>query len=722
MSLSHDTNGCPPDTHSPASAAAPLSGGSLSNLLGGASPPSRPQPLLSTSIGADAERDPGSTTSRKQIDSARDSIEGDEPAVDPPHARSTSNSSGPQHLQMSPQSSPYYNGRNSQSFHMTLGQQRRSSATGHGGNSTPPAIRYTHSEAHPTTNRGSFSSGTNGAAQGLGNTHLHGSSTGGGSGGGNGPDEGKNMYQLWLPWEETALVDWLYEPTNCKLFNEPRRKKECHERIIREILSGKTSRSIEGKIRTLEKRYYKASAEIQRQDFASAHPGKQPLEVAEALCINFHKLETIFKSGLAQQFSSSQQHSQKKAWVAGSPASESGVTSQGIIAGSPFDQRTGSPPNGPKLTAAAVGSASLAGTGNLGGNAEGGSASLLSIPRASPPRISAAESLPYRAAGQSRKLAPKRGLDGSLLPDGGNGAAATTADADGPLMMSSGKRSRTFPAMLQTRHSPARHVQPVDPRLTAADTQQQLYQSLALQQRSPMTMQMQIPPTYLQQQQQQQLFYQRPPEYPRNLPHHYPMDAAAAAMAACGTPNSARSSGVAGGQQQQLLAPAQSQMGNGVSGSAAGPPPVSAQAPLSSSTPQGPNMAMSSIRESQDAQSAGQHSAAILGTREELEWLQFNLRREELEFRKTVFVHEQDLENKRMQIEENRLEVQKKEMDVEAKRIDMQTKQMELQMDSLRSLSGMLSQMVTQMSSLIASKSDSGSKGRRRDSVDSLDK
>ncbi|KAJ2059252.1 hypothetical protein GGH13_006981 [Coemansia sp. S155-1] len=58
-------------------------------------------------------------------------------------------------------------------------------------------------------------------------------------------------------------------------------------------------------------------------------------------------------------------------------------------------------------------------------------------------------------------------------------------------------------------------------------------------------------------------------------------------------------------------------------------------------------------------------------------------------------------------------------MDVEAKRIEMQTKQTELQMDSLRSLSGMLSQMVTQMSSLITSKS--GSKNRRRDSVDSLD-
>ncbi|KAJ2025910.1 hypothetical protein IWW57_003216, partial [Coemansia sp. S610] len=114
MSLSHDTNGCPPDTHSPASAAAPLSGGSLSNLLGGSSPPGRPQHLPSASIGTDAERDAGNATSRKQVDSARDSIEGDEPQANPPHARSTSNSSGPQHVQMSPESSPYYNGRNSQ--------------------------------------------------------------------------------------------------------------------------------------------------------------------------------------------------------------------------------------------------------------------------------------------------------------------------------------------------------------------------------------------------------------------------------------------------------------------------------------------------------------------------------------------------------------------------------------------------------------------------------
>ncbi|KAJ2079883.1 hypothetical protein GGI16_007696, partial [Coemansia sp. S142-1] len=566
------------------------------------------------------------------------------------------------------------------------------------------------SEAHPHTNRGSFSSSsTNGAAQALGNMPLH--------GGGGGPDEGKNIYQLWLPWEETALVDWLYEPTNCKLFNEPRRKKECHERIIREILSSKTSRSIEGKIRTLEKRYLKASTEIQRSDFASIHPGKQPLDVAEALCINFHKLEAIFKSGLAQQPpSSQQQHAQKKAWVAGSPASESGVTSQGLVAGSPFDQRTGSPPTGPKP--AAAGSSSLAGIGSIsatsmGSNAGGSSANLLSIPRASPPRISAAESLPYRPAGQSRKLAPKRGPDGSLLPDGSNGGA----DADGPLMLSSSKRSRTFPAMFQTQHNPANHMQAVDPRLTAADIQQQqqLQQTLASQ-RSPMAMQMQISSAYPPHQ-HQQMYYQRQPEYPRHMHHQYPMDAASAAVVG-GAPNSARSSAAVGGQQP--LSSTQLQMGNGNGVGAAASLPISGQAPLSSSTPSGPNMAMPSIRESQqDAASAGQHSAAVLGTREELEWLQFNLRREELEFRKTVFVHEQDLENKRIRIEENRLEVQKREMDVEAKRIEMQTKQTELQMDSLRSLSGMLSQMVTQMSSLITSKS--GSKSRRRDSVDSLD-
>ncbi|KAJ2459158.1 hypothetical protein GGF42_001645 [Coemansia sp. RSA 2424] len=670
------------------------------------------------------EGDAGNPAGHKQIDSARDSIEGDDHPADPPHIRSTSNSSGLQRHQMSPQSSPYYNGRSSQSFHQTLGQQRRSSATGHGGDSTPPAIRYTQSDAHSGAKRGSFSGGStaNGAGQGLGGMSLH----GGADCGAGGPDEGKINYQLWLPWEETALVDWLYEPTNCKLFNEPRRKKECHERIIREILSNKTSRAIEGKIRTLEKRYLKASAEIQRPEFASAHPGKLPLDVAEALCNNYHKLETIFKSGLAQQppplplhqpAQASQQ--QKKAWVAGSPASESGATPQGpVVASSPFDKRTVSPPSSSK-PAAAAGAVPLAGASIIAG---GSSANLLSIPRVSPPRLSAAESLPYQPAGHLSKIAPKRGLDGSLLPGSGG------ADADGPLMMSSSKRSRTFPSMPKTRHSPAHHLQPTDSRVAAADIQQLQQQALASQ-RSPMAMQMQVSPAYpqhhqnhhlgqnhsqQQQQQQQQIYYQRMPDHPRHVQYHYPMDAAAVAGA---TPNSARS--VAAGNLQPL-APTQSPMGNGVGGSAAGPP-ISAQPPLSSSTPLAANTSMPSIRETLDVPGAGQYSAAVLGTREELEWLQFNLRREELEFRKTVFVHEQDLETKRMRIEESRLEVQKREMDVEAKRIEMQTKQMDLQMNSLHSLTSMLSQMVTQMSSLITAKSGSASKSRRRDSADSLE-
>ncbi|KAJ2747558.1 hypothetical protein GGI20_000383 [Coemansia sp. BCRC 34301] len=717
MSLTHDANGFPPSSHSPAGTVVPPSGSSLSNLLGDTPPPSHPQSMYPSTTSTSAvlanihtEESSGNPSGHKQADSTHDHIEGDDHPADSQHIRSASNSSGPQRRHMSPQSSPYYNGRGSQSFHQPLGQQRRSSATGHGGDLTPPAIRYTQSDAHPGAKRGSFSgsNNTNGPSQGSGNMPVH---------GGAGPDEGKNMYQLWLPWEETALVDWLYEPTNCKLFNEPRRKKECHERIIREILSSKTSRSIEGKIRTLEKRYLKASTEIQRPDFASVHPGKLPIDVAEALCNNFHKLETIFKSGLAQQQQQPSQvlQQQKKTWAAGSPASESGVTAQGhVAAGSPFDQRTGSPPN--SSMPAAPGTTSLAGAGSMRGVARGSNADLLSIPRASPPRLTAAESLPYQPASHSRKIAPKRGPDGSLLPDSSGGT-----DADGPLMMSSSKRSRTFPAMLQTRHSPGHLLQPADPRATAVDMQQLQQQTMAPH-RSPMAMQMQVSSAYsqhhhhhLSQQQQQQLYYQRMPDHPRHIQHHYPTDAAAVAGTA---PNSARS--FAAGSLQPL-ASTQSPMGNGIGGSATGPP-VSMQPPLSSSTPSAANVAMPSIRETLDAPGTGQHSAAVLGTREELEWLQFNLRREELEFRKTVFVHEKDLESKRMRIEETRLDVQKREMEVEAKRIEMQTKQMDLHMDSLRSLTSMLGQMVGQMSTLVAAKSGSGSKSRRRDSADSLDK
>ncbi|ORX66850.1 hypothetical protein DL89DRAFT_60827 [Linderina pennispora] len=99
-------------------------------------------------------------------------------------------------------------------------------------------------------------------------------------------DEGKAGYALWLPWEESALIDWLYEPSNRRLFNEPRRKKDCHERIIRDVLPSKTSRAIEGKIRTLEKRYQRAEAETHRPDFSTKHQGNtsatMPIPVVSA--------------------------------------------------------------------------------------------------------------------------------------------------------------------------------------------------------------------------------------------------------------------------------------------------------------------------------------------------------------------------------------------------------------------------------------------------------
>ncbi|KAJ2883177.1 hypothetical protein IWW38_005578, partial [Coemansia aciculifera] len=215
-----------PDTRSSAGAVAPPHGSSISNIVDGTPPLNQPLPAYSPSISVSAVQASMYTEGNS---SARNSVEGDDNHTDPPHIRSASNSSGvqqqQQHSQMSPHLSPYYNGRSSQSFHQPLVKQRRSSATGHGGDSTPPGIRYTQSDAHPGAKRGSFSGGSgsnsnnNGPAHGPASMPLHGSS-------GGGPDEGKNMYQLWLPWEETALVDWLYEPTNCKLFNEPRRKKE----------------------------------------------------------------------------------------------------------------------------------------------------------------------------------------------------------------------------------------------------------------------------------------------------------------------------------------------------------------------------------------------------------------------------------------------------------------------------------------------------------------
>ncbi|KAJ1937269.1 hypothetical protein EC988_007941, partial [Linderina pennispora] len=197
-------------------------------------------------------------------------------------------------------------------------------------------------------------------------------------------DEGKAGYALWLPWEESALIDWLYEPGNRRLFNEPRRKKDCHERIIRDVLPSKTSRAIEGKIRTLEKRYQRAEAETHRPDFSTKHQGKRADEVAEALCTNYFKLHAIFNPAARQ---------------------------------APWHK------DGPGARSPSQASTSL------------------SVPRASPPRIASAESMPH---GQQlvRKIAPKRGLD----------------DDDTPTMLG-GKRSRTFPTMaLVNGRSPAQFL------------------------------------------------------------------------------------------------------------------------------------------------------------------------------------------------------------------------------------------------------------------------
>ncbi|KAJ2481822.1 hypothetical protein EV174_003383 [Coemansia sp. RSA 2320] len=762
MSVSHDNADYSPVIYTNQNAAPPVSGGSLSNLLDNSnsssmgSSPRRPSSLYSSQIGtaaadaahtgpassyAEGEGAGGYTAIRhKHPDSARDSaeIEEGERPTEPPHLRSISKPDNmPQHQhyhsQVSPLSSPYYNGRSSQSFHQPLGSHR--SSAGHD-DTTPPSIRQTRSEAQPATgstsnHRGSISgSSTNGggaSSAALANM-VH------GNGGGTGTtDDGKNNYALWLPWEETALVDWLYEPTNCKLFNEPRRKKECHERIIRDILANKTSRAIEGKIRTLEKRYLKALSEIQRPDYATLHPGKAPLDVAEALCSYFHKLDVIFKSGQPQpqhQRAGSAQHQsqtqQKKAWPAGSPGAELGAgVSQGRNV-SPFEQSASSPSaSKPASATSLAGASSMAANSAaaaVGGAVAGGGsdASVLSVPRTSPPRISAAESLPYRtASGQTRKLAPKRGADGTAMADGGAGA-----DADAPPMMNSSKRSRTFPASLHARHSPTRHLQLANSHISAAAAAeiQQQHPQLAMHPQV-LAANLQYQHSHPQQQQHQQSLYQRLPEYARA---YYHIESAASGVPVAGGGSGVRS--LASGGGMPLAGSAISPMGISGAGNQVmmAMPPTPVQ-PLSSGTPSaaaGAATAICNMREAHGtAPAETRHSEAIQGTREELEWLQFRLRREELEFRKMVFVHEQDLEAKRMRVEESRLDVQRREMDIEGRRIEMQAKQMDLQIESLKSMSAMLTQMVSQMGLLISAKSGSAgsSKTHRRDSSGSLD-
>ncbi|KAJ1882991.1 hypothetical protein LPJ66_011077, partial [Kickxella alabastrina] len=132
------------------------------------------------------------------------------------------------------------------------------------------------------------------------------------------------------------------------------------------------------------------------------------------------------------------------------------------------------------------------------------------------------------------------------------------------------------------------------------------------------------------------------------------------------------------------------------------------QMPNSASSAVGVNIAgatvgstvMPSISESNDTTIPFQQTSHT-NSREELEWLQFNLRREELDFRKNVFAHEQGLESQRAILEAQRLEIQKREMELEARRVEMQRKQMDIQLESIKSLSTMLSQMVGQIGSFL---------------------
>ncbi|KAJ2242322.1 hypothetical protein GGH97_003962, partial [Coemansia sp. RSA 475] len=451
------------------------------------------------------------------------------------HARTYSASSSLTHSQTSPYSPPIRS--NTGSAHIT----RR------GTSGTPPAIRLSHTDQSPRR------TDTN-------------------------PDSAsKNSYLLWMPWEETALVDWLYKPENCKLFNIPRRKKECHERIIHEILPNKTSRAIEGKIRTLEKRYQKTAFDLQHTDYSAKNSGKRPEEVAEALCNNFYKLEAVFNPAQAQARSALHHEPHgKKAWGSVLPAGDGGSSADHV-----HQSATLMPANIPITSGIPV--------------TAGSNASVpVSVPRStSPPRIAMAESLPVSYK-QARKIAPKRGTE-----VGGD------TEADGPIMMSNNKRSRTLPSILQNRRSPGRQLTPL---------QQQH------RQRSPLLLQQ------ITQQQQQQQLHQRMYENGTR----YVFDATGR--------------------------------------------PTTATLPISHMPMHSPASATA------PSNAHPRHSAHLpttdtaQGTREELDWLQFNLRREELEFRKLMFVHDQELETKRMRLEEQRLENQRRETELESKRLDVQRK------------------------------------------------
>ncbi|KAJ2478242.1 hypothetical protein IWW56_003836 [Coemansia sp. RSA 2131] len=551
--------------------------------LGNASSRDRSASVTSTGHGARSGDSPSATENRAHHSGSAPDTENNGDAMI--HARTYSNSSRMTHSQTPPYSPPFRS--NTGSAHIT----RRSSAA----DGTPPSIRQTHTDQHTSPRRNHDKDAGSESAS-------------------------KNSYLLWMPWEETALVDWLYKPENCKLFNIPRRKKECHERIIQEILPNKTSRAIEGKIRTLEKRYQKTAFDMQHPDYAAKNSGKRPEEVAEALCNNFYKLEAVFNPAQAQARSVLHRdpHGGKKVWGAVLPTSD-GVA--GSTSAAPVDhglhQSATLLPAGIPITAG-----TLVNTG-IPATAGSNTGVQVSVPRStSPPRIAMAESLPVSYK-QARKIAPKRGTE-----------VSADTEADGPVMMSNNKRSRTLPSILQNRRSPGRQLTPL---------QQQH------RQRSPLLLQQ------ITQQQQQQQLHQRMYE-----------NGARYMLDATGRPTTA----TLPMSHMPMHSPA----------SASAQPSMSAH-PRHLALP---NTALPDTTQ---------------GTREELDWLQFNLRREELEFRKLMFVHDQELETKRVKLEEQRLENQRRETELESKRLDVQRMQLDTQIESLKSVTSMLGQMVSQMGS-----------------------
>ncbi|KAJ2613679.1 hypothetical protein H4S08_002067 [Coemansia sp. RSA 1365] len=461
---------------------------------------------------------------------------------------------------------------------------------------SPPMIRQVHSEIGQNTRRGKHggSSSSNSSCSSVLEAGITAAQQ---------EDSSKNGYALWMPWEEDALATWLYEPENCKLFNVPRRKKECHERIIREILPRKTSRAIEGKIRTMEKRYLRAAAEIRLPNFETKHQGKSREEVAESMCNYFKKLDIVFNPLQAQAHShvpptQKHQQQQQRVWNAiGSSATQS-------IA--PV----------PALPAASI-----------------------SIPRStSPPRISVADSMPmtYHVNTHGRKIAPKRGAEGG---EGG--------DDDLPVMMSSSKRSRTLPAILQNRQSPGNvHHHHHHQKTQLSNQQVQLLR------------------------QHQQL---QQPHYEGGIRQH---------------------AYDAGGRPSTVTLPMIPMASPGPSAGA--DPNKHSVAPPTANTQQRHNhqlAATSGVRDTHDTGCASM-TGAVQGTREELDWLQLNLRREELEFRKHVFAKEQELENKRMLLEERRLENQRRETDIERERLGTRRQEVDMQLETLRLLTTLLGRIV----------------------------